>query len=166
MTMKDRETQMYESLNYNIEECEYEGQSADEEWECFVCEITGDCLDAFTDADWDRLHRELPTKSAIWKRRLISCMIDTPDPEVNLRQVRALIAMADTDDEAVFAYAVGTLCDFDLNGAEGIQALVERARAMTPCAEKHHQMLIDLFLNKVARDGSQAADISANGTKP
>ena len=153
MTVEDREAKMYEYLNHNIENCEYRGQSADEEWECFGCEISGDCLDAFTDADWDRLHRELPTKSAIWKRRLISCMIDAPDPEVNRRRVRALIAMADTGDEGVFAQAVSTLCDFDIAGAQGIQALVDRAQAITPCADKHHQTLVDIFIDKATRSG-------------
>ena len=153
MTMENREAKMYEYLNHNIENCEYRGQSADEEWECFGCEITGDCLDAFTDADWDRLQRELPTKSAIWKRRLISCMIDAPDPGVNMRRIRALIDMADTDDEAVFADALGALCDFEIARVRGIQELLDRARAMPPCADQHHQTLVDIFIDKATRSG-------------
>ena len=153
MTLKDPKAQMYEDLNHNIEECEYEGQSAGEAWDCYVGDFTLECLDAFTEADWEMLRRELPTKSALWKRRLISCMIDPPDPGVNSRRVRALIDMADTDDEGVFADAVSALCDFDIAGVEGIQALIDRARTMTPCAEKHHQVRINIFIDKATRSG-------------
>ena len=151
--MKDRETQMYEALNYNIGECEYEGQNVDEAWDCYAGDYTLECLDAFTEADWEMLHHELPTKSAIWKRRLISCMIDTPDPEVNSRRIQALIVMADTDDEAVFADAVGALCDFDIAGVEDVQALIDRARTMTPFALQYHQVLINRFFDKAKRSG-------------
>ncbi|MDO4867788.1 MAG: hypothetical protein Q4C10_14755 [Clostridia bacterium] len=153
MMTKAPKAQRYEELNHNIEECEYEGQAAGEAWDCCVGDITLECLNDFTEADWEMLRRELPTKSAIWKRRLISCMIDTPDPEVNLRRIRALIDMADTDEEGVFADAVSALCDFDIAGVEGIQALIDRARTMTPCAEKYHQVRINIFMDKATRSG-------------
>ena len=102
---------LYDSLDYNLTDCEYNDQHTEEIWSIAVCEASADILSAFKDEDWERLFRALPDKSVLWKKRLVDCVDD-----LGPNKTKALIMAADTPDEDLLCYAVGMLNELGYEG--------------------------------------------------
>ena len=121
---------MYDSLDYNLTDCEYNDQHTEEIWSIAVCEASADILSAFKDEDWERLFRALPEKSVLWKKRLVDC-VDDLDPN----KLKALIMAADTPDEDLLCYAVGMLNELGYVYTEESRPVYERVQRALPAAK-------------------------------
>lgn len=136
---------MYKELNSNIETCEFEGSSADNEWNEVACDFAGDCLDAFTEEDWKVLFQELPNKTTLWKKRFNDLLINPEDPN----QQKALLFLAGTDDLDLFVRVLENLSELeDIHEVEGYDQLCEKAIKILPDLDVIHQMRVNDFLKK------------------
>ena len=140
-------TKMFDSLNYNIDCCAYEDRLTLELWINSYCDSTRECLNAFKQEDWDKLFQELPAKSLIWKKRFIDCLIGTTEPN----QLKALISLADTDDEELFVQIIMNLFDFDYCDTEGIEKVHDKAAKMSPAANDYQKSVLNPFIEKYRR---------------
>ena len=140
---------MYHSLDHNICECEYDDQGSCEAWDCYVCDFAGECLDAFTEEDWEMLFQELPSKSTIWKKRLTDCIIGTTDDSTNANLIRALLCIVGTDEDMdLFTQVIATLNDFDLSEVDSIRAIYDKVKNLLPDADGFQKIVFERFLKE------------------
>ena len=142
---------MYEDLDYNIKNYEYDDPISDEDWSDFACDFTGEVLDEFTEEDWNKLFQELPNKSTMWKKRFSDLLTDPEDS----RNLRGLMEMANTDDIKLFVNVIMNLNSFDLSEVEGLEPLFEKAEQLVNGDNNYGRSILVSFLEKKNRGKSR-----------
>ena len=135
---------MYEELNYNIETCAYDDDVSENTWSDNVCDYTCEYLLKFKQEDWEKLLKDLPSKSTMWKKRFIDCLGDVE----NKNELKALLIMANTDDLELFTFAISNLSAYDLDDVQDIDYLFEKAEKMMPEIEDYYKPYFAQFLEK------------------
>ena len=136
---------MYDKLNYNIENNEYEDESTTNAWYLDICRFTTDILEAFNEDDWSKLFRELPGKSITWKRRLSDCLTNPSDPN----QLKLILYFLDLNDKELFMDLVGVFIDLDIKDNEALQKMYEKAAIIKPLVNGSDRKNIDVLLKRM-----------------
>ncbi len=137
---------MYDKLNYNIENYEFDDIESMYAWENAISEASSEILQSFEKDDWKKLYEELPKKSTIWKKRFYDCLPDIAEDE---NEIKALLLLTETDDAELFALSLAKLENYDFSDVENIDKLYEKAEAFLPKIEDEYQKyIINSFLEK------------------
>ncbi len=135
---------MYDKLNYNLEIYAYDDMISDNMWEDTTRDDTIEILHSFTEEDWQKLFQELPTKSTMWQKRLVDCIIS----EDNQNELKVLLFLANTNDPVLFAEVIVAIYDFDLSNIEGLDSLYDKVEKMVPLVPLYRKSVLTDFLEK------------------
>ena len=135
---------MYDKLNYNLEIYAYDDMISDNMWEDTTRDDTIEILHSFTEEDWQKLFQELPTKSTMWQKRLVDCIIS----EDNQNELKVLLFLANTNDPVLFAEVIVAIYDFDLSNIEGLDSLYDKVEKMVPLVPLYRKSVLTKFKKK------------------
>ncbi len=135
---------MYDKFDHNVTMYAYDDMISDIRWDDTTRDDTIDILEAFTEEDWQRLFQELPTKSTIWQKRFVDCIIS----EDNQNELKALLLLANTNDPNLFVEVIVALLDFDLSNIEGLDSLYDKVEKMIPLVPLYRKSILIDFLEK------------------
>lgn len=133
---------MFEQLDELIKG--YEDINLTEFWYDTGVEEAMEIIDEFDESDWDSLMESLPSKSVLWKQRLVRC-IPAKDEEHNLKVLNELVK---TDDLGLFDDAIHLLNRYDLESIENVDDIYRKIDEFMPQANNLQAAAFEKFLKK------------------
>ena len=136
---------MVEQFDNYIKQYEYDDESTNNNWFDYAFEYGTQLLNEFSQDDWDELKKELPSKSIIWQRRFVYCMVNS----IGDNQLDILLSLTDTNDIYLFEIIIGILGSYDIEKIYNLDSVIRRIQYFYLKADIITEKVFLVFLKNV-----------------